>query len=286
MPSSETLQQALSKWWLERFEDFQSQEDDDRADVEAVAARLVKEVQLLQVNHGLQSMNMEETNAASASQSASSILSLLWKEIFIPACLAAEGNDALAVSKQLLALMCAVGRQLEIASDIAEIALNASESAIDNVRALGCHMLGHLNQVEALIPRLTDKAISVRAAAIVASGVALEHQEDTELVEALLWNVWHEPSVPNRVLALQALPASEQVWDHVIARLRDVKEKVRLAAIGILRGKISSLEQLSSTQLAAIVQSGIGVIGSHAGPRYVYPKTISLYFLSIWALLH
>jgi HEAT repeat protein len=163
--------------------------------------------------------------------------------------------------------MSAVGQQLDMTKDLIDLAKRASEAAIDSVRALGSHMLGQLHQADALIPRLTDKSISVRASAIAATGFLLQRQEDTELLEALLWNVWHDPSVPNRVAALQALPASEQVWDHVIARLRDVKEKVRLAAVGVLRQKVSTLQQLSSTQLAEIVQNGIGVVGSPAGHR-------------------
>ena len=252
MPS-DTLQQSVSQWWLGHFEAIQVQEDDENLDVKVVAARLCRELQLIQVNHGMQSMDMGGKTKTS-SQSAS-------------ACLAAEGTEAVAISKHLLAVMSAVGQQLNLAEDLIDLAKIASEAAIDSVRALGSHMLGHLHQADALIPRLTDKSISVRASAIVASGFLLQRQEHTELLEALLWNVWHDPSVPNRVSALQALPASEQVWDHVIARLRDVKEKVRLAAVGVLRQKVSTLQQLSSTQLAEIVQNGIGVVGSPAGHR-------------------
>ena len=265
MPS-DTLQQSVSQWWLGHFEAIQVQEDDENLDVKVVAARLCRELQLIQVNHGMQSMDMGGKTKTS-SQSASSVLLMLWREIFVPACLAAEGTEAVAISKHLLAVMSAVGQQLNLAEDLIDLAKIASEAAIDSVRALGSHMLGHLHQADALIPRLTDKSISVRASAIVASGFLLQRQEHTELLEALLWNVWHDPSVPNRVSALQALPASEQVWDHVIARLRDVKEKVRLAAVGVLRQKVSTLQQLSSTQLAEIVQNGIGVVGSPAGHR-------------------
>jgi hypothetical protein len=263
--TSDTLKQAVSHWWLGHFEALQCQ-DEDIADFKVLSVRLVKELQLLQLNHGMKALDMT-VDKEDSSQSAPETLAMLWKEIFVPACLAAEGNEAMAVSKRLLAVMAGVGQQLDLTDDLIDLAERASEAALDSVRALGSHMLGHLYQAEALIPRLTDKAISVRAAAIVASGFVLQRQEHTELLEALLWNVWHEPSVPNRVLALQALPASEQVWDHVIARLRDVKEKVRLTAVAVLREKVSSLEELSRTQLAEIVQSGIGVIGNPAGHR-------------------
>ena len=266
--NSDTLQQSVSHWWLGHFEAIQLQGDDESHDFKVFATRLCRELQLIQVNHGMQSMDMGGEKKSST-QSASSALSMLWREIFVPACLAAEGADALAVSKHLLAVMSAVGEQLNLAEDLTDLAKRASEAATDSVRALGSHMLGHLNQAEALIPRLTDKSISVRAAAIVASGFLLQREEHTELLEALLWNVWHDPSVPNRVSALHALQASEQVWDHVIARLRDVKEKVRVAAVGVLREKVSTLQQLSSTQLAEIVQNGIGVVGNPAGHRYV-----------------
>lgn len=274
-----TLDQVVSQWWLGHLEAFQSQDEEYTIDTKVHACRLVKELQLLELNHGMGTMKMKE-KVKDSSQSAASALCLLWTEIFIPACLAAKGNDAMVVAKDLLSLMVAVGEQLDITEDLVDLARRAGDAALESVRALGCHLLGRLYQAESLIPRLTDKVISVRAAAIVASGFVLQRQEHTGLLEALLWNVWHETSVPNRVFALQALPASEQVWDHVISRLRDVKEKVRLTAVAVLREKVSTLQQLSSTQLAEIIQSGIGVMGNKASPRFV------TYFPSEYLLFH
>lgn len=263
--ASETIQKAVSQWWLGHFEALQTDEEEP-VDLDLLAGRLVKELQLLEVNHRMIAVGIGDETQNSI-ESASSALSRIWKETFIPACLAIEGNDGIVVSRRLLAVMVTIGRQLDLTEELIDIAKMASNATLESVRALGSHMLGHLYQADALIPRLTDKAISVRAAAIVASGVILRRKEHTELLEALLWNVWHEASVPNRVAALQALPASQLVWDHVIARLRDVKEKVRLAAVAMLRENIHSLQELSSTQFAEIVQSGIGGTGSHVGPR-------------------
>ena len=98
-----------------------------------------------------------------------------------------------------------------------------------------------------LLPRLTDKSQLARQRAIQATGNMLststkpsgkEGNDDDEsvstptLLEPLLWSMWHDPSVANRIEAIRAVPInSAETLNHVIARIRDVKEKVRVAAI-------------------------------------------------------
>eukprot|EP00536_Pseudo-nitzschia_multiseries_P012519 jgi/Psemu1/260684/estExt_Genewise1Plus.C_4820028 len=100
-----------------------------------------------------------------------------------------------------------------------------------------------------LVPRLTDKSQIVRQSAIQASGMwfgsraatkdTTEDAPGAELLEGLLWSMWHDPSVANRAEAVQAVPIdSAETLDHVIARIHDVKEKVRVAAIDSLRLKV------------------------------------------------
>lgn len=125
---------------------------------------------------------------------------------------------------------------------------------------------------KAILQRLTDKAAPVRGAAIVAAGLVLQAGEatinpditeaeefTTDLLEALLWNVWHESSVANRILAIKSVPLSpgytEATIDHLITRLRDVKEKVRVAAVQALNQ--ISLSALNSTHMAEIIQCGL-----------------------------
>lgn len=127
-----------------------------------------------------------------------------------------------------------------------------------------------------LIPRLNDKNQSVRHNAIEAAGMLLgtgksastvilstetiEESSNLQLLEGLLWSMWHDPSVANRVEAIQAVPIdSAETLDHVIARIRDVKEKVRVAAINALRLKVDPRRQDIMTQehFREIVRSGL-----------------------------
>jgi hypothetical protein len=139
--------------------------------------------------------------------------------------------------------------------------------------------LRRLESVEkALVPRLTDKSQIVRHSAIRAVGELLsattrdlapcssENQvksdSDSSKVDkalgGLLWTLWHDPSAANRVEALQAVPisASSDVLDHVISRIRDVKEKVRVAALDILRLKVEPRE-MKEEQFCEVIQYGL-----------------------------
>ena len=161
----------------------------------------------------------------------------------------------------------------------------------DKVRSTACHFISQLvsflinprskipkgereafldQASQSLIPRFTDKVQLVRLACIQAASsffhsnpVVFTNQSDTvsqpleddpDLREALQWSIQHDPSVTNRVAAIESLPATVQTSDHIIARLRDEKEKVRIAAIE----KLSSLNvtQLDAEQAAAIVEVG------------------------------
>mmetsp|Transcript_308 Transcript_308/g.660 ORF Transcript_308/g.660 Transcript_308/m.660 type:complete len:1010 (-) Transcript_308:3040-6069(-) len=129
---------------------------------------------------------------------------------------------------------------------------------------------------EILLPRLNDKSQSVRHRAIKAAGMLLwtsksvstdnsstattEDSSYLALLEGLLWSMWHDPSVANRVEAIQAVPIdSAETLDHVIARIRDVKEKVRNAAIDALHLKVDPRREDIMTQehFREIVRSGL-----------------------------
>lgn len=78
---------------------------------------------------------------------------------------------------------------------------------------------------EALLARYTDKAVSVRAAALVST------PEDPNLRSAVLWMVQHDPSAANRTLAATCLAGSMAATDYFVQRVRDVHKNVRVAAI-------------------------------------------------------
>ncbi|VEU41141.1 unnamed protein product [Pseudo-nitzschia multistriata] len=98
-----------------------------------------------------------------------------------------------------------------------------------------------------LLPRLIDKSQAVRQSAIHAAGMwfgslngkEFEGISTTSVLEGLLWSMWHDSSVTNRVEAVKAVPIdSAETLDHIIARIHDVKEKVRVAAIETLHLKV------------------------------------------------
>lgn len=122
-----------------------------------------------------------------------------------------------------------------------------------------------------LLPRLTDKSQSVRYRAIQSAGmlfgtikslsaVAPSNPTTEDLLEGLLWSMWHDPSVANRVEAIQAVPIdSAETLDHVIARIRDVKEKVRNAAIDALHLKVDPRRRdiMTEEHFRDIVRTGL-----------------------------
>ena len=135
----------------------------------------------------------------------------------------------------------------------------------------------HLSSIEKTVfPRLTDKSQSVRQKAIQAAGMLFGSRElvletdtlnktreevpSSKLLEGLLWSMWHDPSVANRVEAIQAVRIdSAETLGHVIARIRDVKEKVRVAAINALHVKVDPRrkEIMTEEHFRDIVRSGL-----------------------------
>ena len=141
------------------------------------------------------------------------------------------------------------------------------------------------NQIkDAIIPRLTDKSQMVRNTAIDASGYVLllshsilsydEDDGNDELLESITWNLWHDPSASNRMTTITALsrslindndtsagslpPTMTMIVDHIVTRVRDVKDKVRVHAIQtISRSKCLVVSMLSLEQRYEIIRSGL-----------------------------
>lgn len=137
-----------------------------------------------------------------------------------------------------------------------------------------------LEMVEvAIVPRLSDKSQMVRNSAIRAvAGLLSVTKEDlgspsnsdndvksesdstkfTKALDGLLWTLWHDPSAANRVEALQAVPVStsKDLLDHVISRIRDVKERVRVTALDVLRLKVDP-RHMKEEQFCEIIQHGL-----------------------------
>ena len=184
-------------------------------------------------------------------------------------------------------LLAAVASHKSIlAQEILDRVIECSQVVLERIRASSCEFIGIFvsfliknNQIvkeqkdelldqasQALIPRITDKAQSVRlafthAAASFFGDFTNEHGEqlnghydDPELRQGLQWSLQHDPSVTTRVAALEALPVTPQTTDLVISRLRDLKPKVRSVAANILENV--SVVQLDAEQCAAVIEAG------------------------------
>lgn len=117
---------------------------------------------------------------------------------------------------------------------------------------------------QALIVRLMDKSQAVRNEAILAcQPFFVDNIDDTprgeenyDLLEALLWNINHDPSVANRMAALRSVPLTVATVDDVIARVRDVNVKVRVEALNVLSSKLATVS-FTPEQYAELVRSGL-----------------------------
>jgi condensin complex subunit 3 len=118
---------------------------------------------------------------------------------------------------------------------------------------------------QALLPRFTDKTQAVRQSAIEAArfffgktaGRPEGEMDDPDIRQSLQWSLQHDPSVTNRVVALESLPITIQTMDVVLTRVRDVKPKVRVAAIKALQKAIPDLHMWEAEQCAELIASGL-----------------------------
>jgi hypothetical protein len=167
-------------------------------------------------------------------------------------------------------------------------AIQFSSALLERVRLAACRLIGYILEyldtsdientnsshstptielwemaASALLPRLLDKSQAVRKAAIEASGNLCtadtklsNHSVADTIQEALLYSVQHDPSVSNRVAAVQSLFVTPETIPYIIARVRDVKSKVRVAALSILLEKVQFTD-LTADQCAELIRSGL-----------------------------
>lgn len=199
-----------------------------------------------------------------------------------------DSSDSIDSILQLAACLAAAGNA-HLPKALVARAVQFSAVIMERVRTQACKLLGmcvqHLNSSNeeektnnddedsdsstwkdecidvasrAIRSRLTDKSQAVRNAAICACEFFFSEAEiidvDVDLLDALLWNLSHDPSAANRISALQSIPITEDTANAIIDRVRDVKVKVRVEALNALRSKVS-INTLSSEQYAQVVRS-------------------------------
>lgn len=192
-----------------------------------------------------------------------------------------ESQHSIDAILELAACFGALEENEHLASALVARAVQFSAVIMERVRVQACKLLGicveYLRRSEenndaewrdecidvarkAIRSRLTDKSQAVRNAAICACAAFFIRdkldENDADLLESFLWNMNHDPSAANRISALQSVGIMKDTVDAIIARVRDVKAKVRVEALNILRSKVS-IQTLTSEHFAEVVRSGL-----------------------------
>lgn len=181
--------------------------------------------------------------------------------------LKASSKDAVYAVLELIGTMA--GLSAVSFKAVLDHAVICTKAKLENVRVCGVRVIGALTETwnsskgipeeyldvasQALVPRFTDKARSVREAAIEACPPFFREADDPELRQSLIWNLQHDTSVTNRVLALSCLPMTAQTIDTVLSRLGDESSKIRVAAVK----KLEDYQDWSSEERAILAQNGL-----------------------------
>lgn len=286
------LQDDLLKILLPHFEEYQQQgQQEERKyelSVEASVTQLKTKIAALEMEAGVDRLTLDSNNNNKNNNNDEDLspLEVYLGDIlvsFVDAAVATDATSDLQESvDRVLTLVAAlaVAYSAEVTSMVLTRAVEFSTVLLERVRGHACLLLGKLvaslkttpgeededsvanmNQIhDTLLPRLQDKSQAVRCHAIKAVGCFFSSTEDIEqydeALEALLWNLAHDPSVSNRIAAVQVVPVHTNTLDALTFRVRDVKAKVRSEALEVLRTK-ASVKDMSDGQLVELIRSGL-----------------------------
>ena len=295
-----SIEETINDYVQQQFQAFQLAEVDDGSEIAAssrMAANIEKHVHVIALNDAMKNVGLDQGRSESSLDVSTFLVPLLVKYVDASVTMETDASTKVVVLRVfhlVSALACSLSAKGEEAIHaVADRAQTFSNVLSDKLRSQACTLLGcmasHLiastmrgkkkniertylkesiSEIEKiLLSRLTDKSQSVRLKAIQAAGMIFgvsnatsEDSPNLALVEGLLWSMWHDPSVANRVEAIEAVPIdSAETLDHVIARIRDVKEKVRNAAVNALRTKVDPKrkEIMTEEHFRDIVRSGL-----------------------------
>jgi hypothetical protein len=243
----------------------------------ACAASMKKQISVWTLADGVSGMSLSEgtsNDGEDDDDDESFMVPILLQ--YVDALMATEDNAEIAEQAMDLLSALAVTYGESTSEAVADKAMEYSIVLLERVRTQACKLMGfmalHLNRSEedwaeewfdalkeAVTPRLSDKSQSVRHSAARFSAHFFGGKSETvdDLLEVVLWSMWHDPSVTVRVATLDAVPISEETVPHIVARMRDEKEKVRLQAIDVLKTKVDPLSALSHENFAEIIKSGL-----------------------------
>jgi hypothetical protein len=275
---------SLRQAFVKHFESHQRQSDEKRSiNVAARVAQIHQQLKEFDLNNAVNGLSLKGENNTSDICTEELIADQLVH--FVDCAIATEMNsDSQDSVDSILELAAAVAVGIPAAATaVLERAIQFSSALLERVRLTACRLIGYILEyldtsgmedttptmelwemaASALLPRLLDKSQAVRKAAITASGHVFTENTDFSnesvadtIQEALLYSVQHDPSVSNRVAAVQSLFVTAETILYIIARVRDVKSKVRVAALSILLEKVPFTD-LSADQCAELIRSGL-----------------------------
>jgi hypothetical protein len=266
---------GFAEYLQQQFEAHQRDEGSLSHSAAARAASMKKQISVLTLNNAVSKLSLQGSDSSGDGEVLTSLL-LQYVDASIAVEISNDTREPLELVLDLASALAAVSSE-GATEAIAARAMEFSTVLLERVRGQACQLMGflalHLSSreeewaqewfealKESIMPRLTDKSQFVRNSAIRASANFFSGDDSSDdLLEMLLWNSWHDPSVANRVAAVEALPITKDTVDHIITRVRDVKEKVRVQALEVLRNKVDPLSDLSQEHFAEIVRCGLSV---------------------------
>lgn len=242
-----------------------------------IAGNIRRDVDELALSAGLQGIEFSGSDGSSGDVGhafESALATTL--QSFLKCVFAADGSPGkMDAMENLLEITAALATDLSlsVSEKILLCAIEFSTVLLERVRSLACRFLGTLTKYlmrnparnhelldkasQALLPRFTDKSQAVRQAAIEAGSFFFsDGTTDPDILQALIYSVQHDPSVSSRVAALQSLPINLETIDVVLSRVRDVKAKVRTAALKVLE-ETNVFPMLEAEHCAALVETGL-----------------------------
>jgi hypothetical protein len=279
----EEIQQVL----LRHFDEHQHSTGQKSLPIDARVAQIYDEIDQLELETQVEKFSLS-TSAGPGDDTTNETISrtlLHFMDCSVATEVSSDSKESIERIQELMGAVAA--RRVAVATTLlGDRLLPLSVVLLERVRSAACRCIGWLvkylfeaesmdlqelealldTSSQALVPRFTDKAQSVRQAAIEASryfflgsnkGGSEEDVDDPDIRQALQWSLQHDPSVTNRVAALDSIPVTLQTMDVILARVRDVKSKVRVAAVTTLRNKLGDIRQWEPEQCAELVEAGL-----------------------------
>jgi hypothetical protein len=267
----------LSELLHKHFEEHQLDEGTLSNSAAARAAAIKKKISVIALNSGVSNLSLEQNASTPCIDDTIQFILLQYVDKLMAVNVTSGNRDAVERLMDLVAAFVVTSSK-ELGEAIVARTIQFSSVLLERVRGQASIMMGYLAMHiskkrdewskewfealnDALLPRLTDKSQVVRNSAIRASALFLNEQCDgmgiEDLLDAILWNLWHDPSVANRVAALESLPVIGRTVDHIVTRIRDVKEKVRVQAIEVLRNNLDPLSHMTADHFAEVIRSGL-----------------------------